>query len=105
MDWLPIESAPQDGSKVWVKRVHDGRIVSEGWAVFGLPHERAPMRDSIGVDPLGRLSASNYQREDEQRREFVSQKRWLKTDLMYCFPTPTHWSPNKPATPADGRGE
>lgn len=92
-EWQLIESAPTDGRPVWVKRVHDGRVVKEGEAVFDLPHEHAPMRRPIGVDPLGRLSAADYQREDEERRGFASQRRWLTVDRMYCFPTPTHWRP------------
>jgi hypothetical protein len=100
MDWESIEAAPKDGTKVWVKRVYQRRIVAEGWAVWGLPHEHAPMRQSLGLDPLGRLSAADYRREAEERNAMVAEGRWLLPDRMYAFPTPTHWKPGATALKA-----
>ena len=92
-EWLPIESAPQDGSVVRVKRVFKDRIVKEGDAVFGILGESAPGRSSIGADPLGRLSAADYAREASDRDGWAAEAKWLTVDRMYAFPTPTHWLP------------
>lgn len=92
-DWQDIETAPNDGSIVWVKRVYKGGIIKQGEAVFDVPHPDAPMLQPIGADPLGRLSAEDYAREDEQAKAAAVTKRWLIPDRMYAFPTPTHWRP------------
>jgi hypothetical protein len=89
--WLDIETAPKDGSKVWVRRMHQGRLVTEGWAVFGICHPAAPQLRALGTDPLGRLSADDYAREEEWITASANRKQWLLPDRMYSFPTPTHW--------------
>lgn len=96
-DWQDIETAPTDGREVWVRRVYDGKLVSEGWAVFGICDPMAPQSQSLGPDPLGRLSAADYIEEDKQRREYADEPKWLKPSRMYSFPTPTHWLPEKVA--------
>jgi len=102
MDWQPIESIPEelkDGREVYVKRMSPSRadhVVAEGWAVFGVCHRDAPQRQSLGVDPLGRLSASDYDREDRERLKWAETAKWLKPDQLYSFPAPTHWSPSPP---------
>lgn len=94
--WQPIETAPKDGRRVWVKRMspnNPDRIVSEGWAVWGVCSPLAPQRQSLGIDPLGRLSASDYAQEAIDRENYADQAKWLKPDHLYSFPTPTHWMP------------
>ncbi len=100
MEWQPIENIPDewlDGRKVYVRRMSPSRpnqVVSEGWAVFGVCHHNAPQRQSLGLDPLGRLSSADYAREDAARTAAANTAKWLKPDRMYSFPTPTHFAPN-----------
>ena len=85
MEWRPIATAPRDGSKVWVKRDHNGILVKEGWAVWGVNSDDAPMRHwgPGGLDgPIPPDIA------------YADTARWLKPDRRYSFPTPTHWKPN-----------
>jgi hypothetical protein len=97
MTWLPIETIPEemrDGREVRVRRMSPSNpdaVVAEGLAVFGEPHAGSPMRQGIGPDPLGRMTAADYSREAEERERFIAEKRWLNPDRMHCFPTPTHW--------------
>lgn len=107
LKWRPIESIPPemlDGRQVYVKRMspsRPGQVVCEGYAVFGVCHSAAPQRQPLGLDPLGRLSAADYAREDRERAAHADTAKWLKPDRMYSFPTPTHFA----LTPArDGRG-
>lgn len=103
MDWEAIETAPTDGSVVWVKRMSPSKpdqIVSEGWAVFGVCHADAPQRQSLGIDPLGRLSSADYAREEAQTKAHADAAKWLRPGRMYSFPTPTHWSPSKTKEPS-----
>lgn len=79
MEWQPIETAPKDGSRQWVKRVHEGRVVKEGWAVWGVNSADAPMRHADDYGPADIAYADT--------------PRWLTEDRRYSFPTPTHWSP------------
>ena len=101
--WEPIETIPdemKDGRLVYVKRMSPSNprsIVKEGLAVFDFPHPAAPMRQSMGIDPLGRLSEADYAAEDQARQEMISNRMWLNSDRMYRFPTPTHWHPEKTA--------
>lgn len=94
--WMPIESAPKDGSRVWVKRVHEGLIVKEGRAVFGAAHEDAPQRQPLGPDPLNRLSGEDYAAEAVATKAYAEQAKWLNEDKMYSFPSPTHWKAEPP---------
>jgi hypothetical protein len=84
-DWQPIDSAPKDGSRVWAKRVHEGHIVKEGVAVWGINSADAPMRQwaSGGLD--GPIPPDP---------EYADTARWLTEDRRYSFPTPTHWKPD-----------
>jgi hypothetical protein len=92
-EWQPIETAPRDGSVVRVKRVYQGRVIAEGDAVFGVAHPAAPQRQSLGPDPLGRLSAADYEAEDAATIAYADKPKWLKPDRMCSFPEPTHWLP------------
>lgn len=94
MTWRPIETAPTDGRKVWVKRMYKGQLVTEGWAVFGICHLKAPQR-FVERDPLNRLAEADYAREAVLAREQADAPKWLKPDRMYSFPAPTHWLPGK----------
>lgn len=90
-EWKPIDSAPKDGSEVYVRRVFEGRVVKEGLAVFDVPVPTAPMLESIGPDPLGR--PVDYASEARWIEEAKVNKRWLNPDRGYAFPTPTEWRP------------
>jgi hypothetical protein len=90
-EWQSIKTAPHDGSVVWVKRVFNGRLVAEGEAVFDLLDSAAPSLRGVGPDPLGRLSAADYARENNERALWAGQRMWLRPDRLYRFPTPTHW--------------
>ena len=94
VDWQPINTAPTDGRRVYVKRVHNGAI-AEGWAVFGIAHEAAPMRSPIGADPLNRLSREDYAREAAADRAYADTPRWLNPDRMHSVPSPTHWAADR----------
>jgi hypothetical protein len=88
MQWRPIESAPTDGRQVWVKRIFEGRIIKEGWAVFGSLAANAPMRqwsDGGLGDPI------------PPDNEAADARRWCNPDRLHRFPTPTHWSPARTA--------
>jgi hypothetical protein len=78
MEWKPIETAPQDGSEVWVKRVYQGRCIREGYAVWGVNSQDSPMRQGEDADIA-----------------YADTPRWLTPDRRFTFPTPTHWSANK----------
>ncbi|RIA37510.1 hypothetical protein DFR49_3395 [Hephaestia caeni] len=90
-DWRPIDSAPLDGSEVHVKRVHRGRLVAEGKAVWNTPVAAAPMLEPIGPDPLNR--PVDYGRELREIEAAEVTPRWMKSDRMHAFPSPTHWRP------------
>jgi hypothetical protein len=81
-DWLPIETAPKDGRPVWVRRLYEGRVVKEGWAVFDSLADAAPMRQWAdgGLDP-----------PIPPDHEAANERRWCNPDRLYRFPTPTHW--------------
>lgn len=90
-EWMDIETAPKNGTPIMAKRVYQGRLVAEGVAVWGDLHDAAPSRTPLGIDPLGRLSAADYQREAAATAEWSSTAKWLREDRMYAFPAPTHW--------------
>lgn len=82
MTWQPISTAPKDGTRIWAKRVHMGRIVKEGWAVWGINSADAPMRqwaDGGLGDPI------------PPNHDYADTPRWLTEDRRYSFPEPTHW--------------
>jgi hypothetical protein len=89
MTWQPIESAPKDGRKVWVKRVYEGRIVKEGWAVFDVASDDAPIRFSDALIPAD--------------HEYADTPRWRVEGRRFSFPTPTHWM--APPAPDDAGKE
>ena len=92
-DWLDIETAPKDGTIIGLRRIYKGSVIAEGPGLFGRLHEEAPSRGGLGPDPLGRLTADDYRREDEARKEWSESAKWLRADRLYAFPTPTHWKP------------
>lgn len=97
MDWLPIDTAPKNGRQVWVRRIYEGRLIAEGWAVWGIADHNAPMRAPLGPDPLNRLTGADYAREAKEAVEYADTPRWLKPGRKFVFPTPTHWTPNPPS--------
>lgn len=94
--WELIDTAPKDGSPVWVRRIYRRRIVKEGWAVFGVCHPNAPQREPLGPDPLGRGEPYDRERDLVQTAESANQPKWLTPDRMFSFPSPTHWRPGGP---------
>jgi len=98
-DWKPISTIPdalKDGRRVWVKRVHERRIVKEGWAVWATSHPDSPHRAPVERDPLGRLSEADYKREADGWSVYANTPRWLNEDRMHTFPQPTHWTDISP---------
>jgi len=93
-DWQPIETAPKDGTVVHVRRVAPSGMIFEGPAVWDVLAAAAPSRQGAGPDPLGRLSASDYARENDERAAWTAEPKWLKPDRLYAFPTPTEWLPD-----------
>lgn len=83
-EWRPIEEAPKDGSRQWVKRVHDGHLIREGFAVWGVNCADAPMRRELDGGLGGPIPPDH---------DYADTPRWLTEDRMYSFPTPTHWRP------------
>lgn len=83
-DWQPIDGAPHDGSRVWVKRVRWGRVVAEGWAVFDALADEAPMRKWADGGRYSPIPPDPVE---------ADVKRWSNPDRLHRFPTPTHWSP------------
>lgn len=93
-NWKPIETIPAeylDGREVLVKRVHDGRVVKEGMAVFAVPDPRAPQLQPFEADPLGRPPIFTAAEEFDHLSKAATTKKWLISDRMYSFATPTHW--------------
>lgn len=73
MEWKDIESAPKDGSVVYVRRVHDGQIIFEGdavWRTFTFP---SFINGIHGVEPADEFTGWMYPDEDKR------------------VPTPTHY--------------
>ncbi|MDR6511431.1 hypothetical protein J2792_002303 [Novosphingobium capsulatum] len=85
-NWQDIATAPRDGSKVWVRRIYDGRIVKEGWAVWGINSDDAPMRQWADGGLSGIIMPDHA---------YADTARWLVPDRRYSFPTPTEWLPGK----------
>jgi hypothetical protein len=71
--WRAIETAPHDGTEVRLRRIHEGRVVSEGWAYFG---RRDPRHENV------RQSAGGAMDQED---------RWCEAGGQHFFPGPTHW--------------
>ena len=98
-EWLPIESAPHDGSVVWVKCVHKGGDFDEGEAVFALLHDNAPSLQPPQPDPLNRAEVAAWDNDPAripEREAWRTTPKWLLPDRLYLFPRPTHWRPSPP---------
>lgn len=93
MKWQPIETAPKDGTAIRYQRRCDGKVLFEGDAVYGVLSGEAPARRGVGVDPLGRLSSADYEREASERAAFCAKEHWLTLDRQRLVPVPTHWMP------------
>lgn len=69
-EWQPIDTAPTDGRLVMLKRfLADGSKPIIGEGRFGLPSAEAPMQKPAPPDPLNRMSAADYAKEEEWRQE------------------------------------
>lgn len=79
--WESMDTAPKDGSPVWVRCVHNGKLVTRYWAVWGIMAEDAAMR---------RWAAEGIADPD-----YADTPRWLTEDRLYAFPTPTAWHPER----------
>ena len=88
--WQPIDTAPQDGRKLWLKRVHKGRIVKEGWGLWGVRSPAAPLRQPIPAQLPGEETIW-------PDIAYCDRPTWLTEDRLYTFPTPTHWREGPPA--------
>ena len=74
MEWQSIETAPRDGSVLWLKRIFEGHIIAEGKGYFG----------DVTV---------HYQASDGGPQMFKAV--WANVDGRHFFPTPTHWMPTE----------
>lgn len=75
--WKAIDTALKDGKPIWVKRVHDGRIVYEGLATWRNVKFDA-MHDPISGDRFA---------------EAADEIGWMYPDIDKRVPEPTHWLP------------
>ena len=74
--WQSIDTAPKDGTPIWVRRKHGRAIVYEGPAVWRT-QDFPPLRDAFGV-------------EIEPGQQITW---WCRVDRPYLVATPTHWLP------------
>lgn len=84
--WQDIATAPKDGTVIWARRIFGGRVISEGWARWGINAPDAPMRKSVPGGLYGDIPPDN---------EYADKPRWVTEDRMYSFPTPTEWLPGR----------
>lgn len=98
--WKPIGTLPdemRDGREVYVRRVHDGRLVKEGLACFASAAADAPMRRPID-EPSVSFRAP-FVETQAQRDVQADQRRWLKPALLHAFPEPTEWLDHEDKVP------
>lgn len=85
--WQPIETAPKDGSKVWVRRSYNDGALRAAWAVWGPMGHDAPMRTSSAGGLYATIPADNA---------YADIPAWCTEDMRYHVPTPTEWRPDGP---------
>lgn len=86
--WQSINTAPKNGKVVNLRRVHEGRVVSEGRGAYRFPDPKAPQLSQLPPDPLGRAWPAEVVAATTTPRE-----HWMQEDGMFTFPEPTHWMP------------
>ncbi|MDR3514067.1 MAG: hypothetical protein P4L73_20720 [Caulobacteraceae bacterium] len=89
--WRSIKSAPVDGRPVWVRRVHEGRVVAEGFARWSSLAAAAPARSPIWTPPW----QAPLEESQADRDAFADTARWVCDDRLYLFPEPTEWDPQR----------
>jgi hypothetical protein len=77
--WQSIDTAPKDGSTVYVRRIYEGRVVYEGPAEWR-QHDSEALFDPITGEQFATAETS---------------MRWKyplgHKDDAYCVPVPTEW--------------
>lgn len=96
-EWQSIGTAPKDGTVIWARRVHEGRVVAEGEAEWGVAAFAAPIREPMIADPLGRMTDAQYAEEAVAMKNRADTPRWMRKGRMYAFPEPTEWMPPNPS--------
>jgi hypothetical protein len=81
--WEPIQTAPMDGTILMLKRVHQGKVVTQACGYYGKLSAEAPQRQ---------WQRGNAITPDGPPFENCDEPRWCKEGGLYNFPAPTHWA-------------